>query len=182
MANCTLTTSVTDSCDKRKRLGGVKKKVWLVTDFEGFTYTVVNGFVTNFSFAQYEGLVSVESEKKTHSFGYEAQKNGVGVISNYQHNLQIKFGAQTPTELGAIEDLAGWEGAAIVEDNNSLFWLVGADEGLMQDTGVQTSGVNPADDNSNILTFIAEMETKLPQRIFVTDYAATLALIESFEI
>jgi hypothetical protein len=163
-------------------MGGVKKKVWLVSDYEGFSYTVVNGFITSLAFAQYEGLVSMESYKKSHSFGYEAALNAAGLVSNYTHNLSVKVIGETPTELGAIEDLAGWEAPAIVEDNNGLFWLVGGDSGLVQVTGTKTSGQNPADDMSDIMTFTAEMETKLPQRIFVTDAAATLALIEGYEI
>jgi hypothetical protein len=163
-------------------MGGVKKKVWLVSDYDGFTYTVTNGYVTALSFATYEGLISMESYKKSHSFGYEAAVNAAGLVSNYTHNLSVKVISETPNELGAIEDLAGWEGPAVVEDNNGLFWLVGADSGLVQATGTKTSGQNPADDMSDIVTFTAEMETKLPQRIFVTDAATTLALIEGYEI
>lgn len=180
MSFCAIANSIDYSCAKKRLVGGNAQKVWLVSSMEAFGYTEALGYITTLSFDTGEGLVSIEGAKNSHSAG-----SALVVTENkntyHQHDVVLKTIAQNPTEIGAIEALASWEGPIIVETYNRQFYIYGLTRGMKQTVGVQNTGVAAANDISNIITFVGE-EPNMPKLFFVTDYAATLALLESYEI
>ncbi len=181
MAYCAIATSIEFSCDKARKVGGLGQKVWLVSSPDGFTYTTNgSGYITALSFDTYEGLVNIEAIKNSHSAGYELVLTEGGNKFT-KHNVLVKCITETPTEIGAIEDLFGWSAAIIVETRNREFYIYGIDNGMNLAAAVQNSGAVAASDISNILTFEGE-ENSLPKRMLVTDYATTLAYLEAAEI
>ena len=69
----------------------------------------------------------------------------------------------------------------IVETNDKQFLLYGANNGMDVTEGVQNTGVTADSDTTSGLT-LQGRELELPYRVLDTDYATTLALLESYEI
>ena len=182
MAECAITGSIDLSCDAKRQVGGVKTKVWRVSAQRGFTYTTDGtGYLTALAFAQYQGLVTLEGVQNSHSGGAVPQRLEGGNLF-YQHDVLVKTLPENPTDDEVIEDWASGEGAIILETNNKEFFLFGADNGMQQqsDGGFNTGQTR----NSDVATTLNMQggEKKVPLRILDTDYATTLALLESYEI
>ena len=182
MAECAITGSIDLSCAAKRQVGGVKTRVWRISKQRGFGYTTdVDGYVDALSFETYQGLVTLEGVQNSHSGGAVPQRTEGGNIF-FQHDVLVKTLPESPADNAVLEEWAAGEGAIILETNNKKFYLFGADNGMQQqsDGGFNTGQVRNSD-----ISYTANLqggEAKLPLEIFVTDYAATLALLETYEV
>lgn len=180
MANCNISAGIGVDCSDLRRVGGVKKRVWIYNT-DGVTYTTnVSGYITAISFPTYEGLYAFEGKKNSHSAG-ESLVNQEGANKFFQHDLVLKLFLTNPTDQEVVENLAVASVCAIVETNNGEFVLYGKDNGLDLTAMTQNSGQAGASDTTATLTF-AGAETSLPKFVLSTDYETTLALLESYEV
>lgn len=177
---CKISKPVDLSCEDKNTLGGVKQRVWVVSSLDDFSYTIgADGYITGISFTNTEGLVPFVGPRDSHSFGHTPVKadSGTTII---QHNSQIGLILSTPDEDTAARDLLSADLPQIFEDKNGKFYLVGATNGMTFTEGSQNSGTTG--DGYQIATYTFQGEEKaLPLRIFDTDRATTLALIEGAE-
>jgi hypothetical protein len=181
MATCALTTSITLTCDDKRQVGGTQEKAWIVSNMTDFSYTTDgNGYITALSFVTYGGLVTLEGLKNSHSGGYTVQVTEGG-SKFYQHNVSLKTISTTPTDDTTLEDLLVANSAIILETRNREFLIYGINNGMDQTEGTQSTGSVATSDIADVITLVGE-EREKPKRFLATDYATTLALLESYEI
>lgn len=182
--SCGISNGISITCADLKRVGGVNKRAWLfnISDLADNKYTIdVDGYVTAINFNTYAGLYAFTGKKKSHSGGYQLQKQQPGGTTFFQHNVLMKLFPDTAPEDLILENLAVSELGIILETNNEEFFLYGAFNGMELVDATQDTGQETATDTSDSLTFQGE-EKKKPLRILSTDYATTKALLESYEV
>lgn len=180
MAVCGIASGITASCSDLRRVGGVNKRAWLF-NIDGVSYTTDSeGYITAITFPTYEGLYTFESQKKSHSGGYTLV-NQAGGNKFFQHDAIMKLFATTPADDEVIEDLTTAQVGLILQTNNGEFILYGKDNGMDMSAATQNSGTESASDTTDTLTFMGEERDK-PKRVFTVSAAATLALLESYEV
>lgn len=186
MSSCLITSGIIASCDDLRRVGGVNKRLWIfnmnqldkASGTEGYTYT--SDYVSAINWTTYGGLYRFETQQKSHSGGFEAQVQAGG-NKFFKHNVIAKFINTTPTDDQVLEDLLVSDVGIILETNNSEFMLFGGKNGMDITAMVQNSGTESASDTATMATFEGE-EKDAPKRILATDYATTIALLESYEL
>jgi len=184
MSTCKITKGVSLSCSANRQIGGTAKRMWFVTQLEGFSFTTdASGYITALDFgssAAYEGLKRFTGPVDGHSGGYSLQVQEGGQ-RYFQHEVQISLLPDTPLEDEAIEEVISGDFPIILETNNGEFILYGDEFGMTPSEGTQNSGTTAASNISDVLNFTGKSKTK-PKRIFDTDRATTLALLESYEV
>jgi len=183
-ANCGIAAGISIDCAALRVIGGLDARVWAfnIDDLQASSYTVdVNGYVTAISFETYKGLYTLEGRKKSHSAGSQLVVAGEGGNKFFQHDVTIKLFPDTPDDDDVIENLAVGNFGFIVEDSNQNFFLYGQTNGCEATEGVQNSGTTPESDVATAMTFTGE-EKQRPLRVLTTDYATTLAYLESLEV
>jgi hypothetical protein len=178
MANCRVTDSITASCDALRRVGGVNKRFWLFNASDTSFTTDGSGYLNSVTFSSvYGGLYEFEGKKKSHSGGWTLVKQSGG-NTFFQHDAIVKLISTTPADDEVIEELTVADVGLILETNNNEFIVYGKDNGLEMTAGSQNSGQESASDITDTLTFTGEERYK-PKRFLKTDYATTLAYLES---
>lgn len=181
MANCKITQGVDLSCTAQRKVGGTRQRLWLVTQLEGFNVSVdSDGYVDSLTFDTYEGLKKFTGPKDGHSGGYTVQVTEGG-NRFFQHNVQISLLPDTPVEDDAIQEIISGDFPVILEDRNGEFFLYGATNGMSATEGTQNTGTTATSNIADVLTMAGDEKAK-PFRVFVTDRATTLSLLEGYEV
>ena len=184
MADCGILNGVGIDCTDLKKVGGVKKTLFVgnIGDLTTSPYTIDgDGYVTAINFNTYAGLYEFTGRKASHSFGSEGSKQSPGGNSFWTQTANIKLFPSTPTDDDTIEDLFVSETFAIFEDNNQQFFLLGAYNGLDGTTDTFNTGQEAASDIGNTFVLTGE-ETKKWLRVNLGTYASTLAYLESLVV
>lgn len=175
------------SCEDLRRVGGVDRRLWIfnistVDDTVGDSGFTIdgNGYVTAIAWGIYGGLWKFESQKRSHSGGY------TGVIQPggnkfFNHDVIAKLFNATPADDDVIEELSTANVGIILETNNKEFLIYGGYNGMEMIEATQNSGAEAESDTTSTLTFQGQ-ERSLPLRFFTTDYATSVALLESYEL
>lgn len=180
--SCGIENGLTIACDDIRAIGGLKGRIWAVNLDDIASYTTDgNGYITAITFETYGGLYALNSRKQSHTAGYTAQIAGDGGNKFFQHDVGLKLYPNTPTEDAVLEDLLVGNFVFIAESFNQEFFLYGKENGLESSEGSQSSGQVAASDIGHNMTFVG-LEKALPKRVLDTDYATTLALLESYEV
>ena len=190
MAECLINAGLSTTCDKKKRVGGVKKRLWIgnISELESIAYVGDDpkGAILDFTMASTTMTYVFEGFKQSHSGGYTwtPQTGGNGY---WQHDVFTKFLADTAAEKAILEDLAVSDVFIILETNSEEFLFYGFKNGLQQTEGVQNSGAEFGSDTTDQLTFTgAELTMPKPLMAAIvaseTQYEANLALLTSKEV
>lgn len=187
MPECLVTNGMLTSCEDLRRVGGAKKRFWVfnldavdkTAGTQGFTIDA-SGFVTAITWGVYGGLYEFQGQRKSHSGGYTLA-NAEGGNRFFNHDVIVKLLNTAPWDDQVIEELAVASVGVILETNNQEFIMYGGFNGMSMTEGVQNTGQEPASDESSVLTFQGD-EKELPKRVFTTDYATTLALLEGYQL
>lgn len=182
MANCVITGNVGITCNAKNKLGGLAKRVWRVSDQSAFTYTVsLDGYVDALTFTGTEGLSYIDAVKFAHNSSDVPVKTEGGSLF-FRHNVIVKAMPETPEQDAILKEWYLGDGAVIVETQNGEFLLYGAKNGLESTSeGGQNTGESDESDTARTIT-LAGAEKDMPLRIFLTDYAATKAMIQAQEL
>lgn len=180
MPACLISNAIDATCADLRRVGGLQSDIYVANLSDILSYTEdVNSYVDAFVFDTYGGLYKFESKKNSHQAGYAAAIGGAGANTFVNHNVIAKFFSTTPTDDQVIEDMLVADLVFIVETKNKEFKVYGIDAGCAMTEATQDSGQEGASDTTDTLTFLGE-EIDLPKRFFLTDYATTKALLESY--
>jgi len=181
MANCKISGGIDLTCDDKRRLGGLNTRFWVFDPASVDSYTEdVDGYIEAITFDSYGGTYTFDSPDNSCSAGYEIVV-AEGGNKFFNHTVAIKLIATTPEDDSVIEDMAVAKMGVIVETQNQEFLIYGANNGLKSTEGTQNSGAEDASDTTDSITLSGGEKLK-PKRFFVTDYATTLALLETYEI
>lgn len=186
MPSCLITGGIIASCDALRRVGGVNKRFWVfninqldkASGTKGYTYT--SDYISAIFFTVYGGLYRFESQQKSHSGGSSVVAQSGG-NKFFHHDVLLKLLNATPADDQVIEELLVADVGVILETNNGEFMLYGGENGMEVTEGTQNTGQESESDTAQMLTFQGE-EKVLPKRVLATDYATTLALLESYEL
>jgi len=186
MASCGFTASIQSTCDDFIKTGGAKKRFWVGkiedldrTQGEGGYDLDVDGNIEALYFVSYAGLYVFETKKNTTFGGFEMVKGEGPNVFN--HMFTTKIFKENATAYGTLKDLSVSEVFIIEETNSGLFKAFGIDSGLEVQTMTQSDGANQQADSSIPLTFQGA-DDDLPRFVLDTNYATTLALLESYEL
>jgi hypothetical protein len=180
---CLLTKKVDVSCETKTN-GGIKTYVWAFNLSDLSTPIDVGSPnpISSLSFSYGKGLLKLQAFKKSFDAGHTPIKDAAGRRS-YNHSVTTKLYSDSSQEDLAIDELIkASELVFIVPTLAKEFKIYGGQNGCEYDSGQQTQGFDNTADTSNNLTFIAEGEEYLPARFLNTDYATSLAILETYEI
>ena len=181
MANCKITAGIDLTCDDKRRLGGLNPRFWIFDPASVDAYTFdLDDYMDSITFDAYGGTYTFDSPDNSCSAGYEAV-SADGGNKFFNHTVAIKLISTSPADDKVIEDMLVAKTGVIVETQNQEFLVYGAYNGLKTTEGSQNSGAEDASDTTDTLT-LAGGEKLKPKRFFVTDYATTLALLETYEL
>jgi hypothetical protein len=186
MASCLITAGLIADCEALRRIGGANLRFWVfniaqVNKALGTKgYTMTSDYISAINWTTYGGLYRYETNKKSQSGGHTV-KSQAGGNTFYNHDVILKLFPVTPVDDQAIEELDVGNVGIILETSNSEFFMFGGYNGMEVTEGTQNSGQEAESDTATIRTLVGE-ERELPKRILATDYATTLALLESYEL
>lgn len=180
--SCGITGGLINTCDDLRRVGGINKRAWIFNTSDKSSYTFDgDGYVSAITFNTYGGLYEFKSKKQAHSGGYTSVSQEPGGNKFFQHDVILKLFSSDPTDDAVLEELLVANVTVILETNNQEFKIYGGYAGLEESAGVQNSGQADASDIADSITLTGG-ETRMPLRVFDTDYATTKALLESYVI
>lgn len=181
MATCKVTAGIDITCDDKRRLGGLNSRFWIgdPTEIDSFTFDG-DGYVSEINFSTYGGTFTMESPDNSCSAGYEVVV-AEGGNKFFNHTAAIKLFATTPADDAVIEEMLVANSFLIVETQNQEFLIYGANNGLKTTEGGQNSGAEDASDVTDTLTMAGGEKLK-PYRFLDTDFATSLAKLETYEL
>lgn len=181
MATCKANSGISITCEDLRRVGGTDKKFWVgfLSDLDTpFDLTQV---VTSIDFETYAGLYAFEGRKNAHTGGWELAQAQGGNVSFTQTFVAKLFNTSISDDQ-VIQDLSVSGDIFIVtQNNNQEFFIFGAGNGLEATAATQNTGQTPDSDTTVTLTFSGSEKT-IPLRFSAGTYAASLALLEGYEL
>ena len=182
-----MTNGMLISCDDLRRVGGVNKRFWVfnidtLDTTAGENGYIIDGagFVTAITWNVYGGLYKFVGQRKSHSGGWR-EANAEGGNRFFNHDVIMKLLNTTPWDDQVIEELLVVDAGVILETNNKEFIIYGGFNGMSMTEGAQNTGQANEADEASLLTWVGD-EFELPKRFFTTDYATTIALLETYEL
>ena len=180
MASCRLTNNIDFDCTSIMA-GGLKTRVYIGTLDEIASYTYdANGYIKSFTFTPTagKGLYEVVSSKASHSASTDIARNEGGNPS-HTHTVTLRVFEGNPDITERIEEMSKSDLFAIVETTDGDFRVYGLALGLNIASAPQDSGNVPSADVRRTIVLASE-EPNAPQWFFLTSYAVTKALLDSY--
>lgn len=146
--------------DCSPNMGGVQK-VWMILKSEVASLTVttgsqdetVDGKITAITLASGSGsLNEFNFRKGAASFTSNLQKDDTAGSYYWETDLTMNFQRMETAKRTAIMALTLAEAAAIVKDNNGIYWFLGKDEYLSATAGTGETGTAKTDANQYTVT------------------------------
>ena len=148
--------------DCESSIGGVKRVLFVNHDQLGaLTIDESTGMVKTIEGAG--KFVEVYPKKGTASLATALAK-GDGDNTQYNSTIVLNFGKMTAAKRLSILPLFANELAAIVQDNNGNYWLVGKDVALSASAGDGNTGTAVADANAYTVT-LTDASLELPYAV-----------------
>jgi len=141
--NCNLSAAIALDC--LDSIGGLKT-LWVSSDFEPGTITAGStGGITALSGAT-GTFYQIEVAKDVASFTETFTISNTNGTAFFQQEVTIPVQHLSSAKRAQIQLLAYNRASRVVfEDNNGLYWLVGATRGCVISTGTTTTGTAPGD-------------------------------------
>lgn len=178
MANCSITSGISVSCDDLRRVGGVAKAVY-VGNIDDLADPIPTGssYVTNLELSTYQALYKFESSKFSHEASYQAVKSDGGNVAINQ-TVILRLFNNDPTDDSVIEDLLTSDVFVIVRTNNDEFFIYGAGSGLGLSDATGGTGRQLSDSTVSQLTLTGS-EKELPKRFLRTNVQTTIDYLDA---
>lgn len=182
---CKITTEILRGC--RSNVGGIKK-VYIANFDDMVSVTPVvsddltdTGMITAISMAgsPAAGFYRYEFTKDSSSYTQTFSQDIASETGGWVQSLNLIFAKNEASKRNAVKMLGQNSTLIIVEDKNNKFWLLGEENGCELTAAEAGSGVLQTDRNGYSVTFEGR-ERFAAREIFVTDYATTAALVESY--
>jgi len=180
---CKIENGILNTCEDLLRVGGAFQTFWV-----GFVSELAPPFVltqvapiTSISFEVYGGLRRFDGNKYAHSFGSELQV-AAGGNKSFLHTFVAKLFSNSTDDDKVLQDLqVAIDIFVVAQNNNQELFIIGPGNGLSASAGTQSTGQTADSDTTENVTLTGAERVK-PLRFLATDYATSLALIESYEI
>jgi hypothetical protein len=175
---CKITSGRTNTCPLPA--GGLKSYIYIgnLADVVEFT-RAVDGSVTAIDFVTGAEFYKIEGGKSFADITDDIAR-ATGAPPNFPQTLIARLPETTQSDKKFINDLANADALfAIVERSNKIFEVIGIELGLQVATAPRASGADNTADSRRVVT-LSGNETEVPPTFFVTSYAVTKALLETY--
>ena len=149
--------------DCNANMGGVKK-VWMILKSDVNTVTVGDNKITTMSLASTGSAHAFNFRKGAASMTSNLQKDDTAGSYYWQTDLSMNFQRMETAKRTAVMALTLAECAAIVQDNNDIYWFLGKDEYLGATTGTGETGAAKTDANQYTVV-LQDNSLELPYEI-----------------
>lgn len=178
---CKITSGTTFDCTDLQKVGGVAPAFYvgylseLATKFS----LTQSGDIGTISFAAYGGLRKFEGNKFAHQFSHELAV-GQGGTKSYTHTFEAHLSADSTADDLTLQNLAlGTDIFIIAQDNNQVFYILGAGNGLSASAGTRATGQTGDSDTSDIITLTGSEKTKPLRFALGSGYSATISYLDA---
>ena len=178
---CGITSGIVLDCTGKGQLGGLNRRVFVgnIKDLEDLPYTIsAEGYYEAINLRTYGFLYEFIGQKFAHTSGDNVERNEGGSV-NYPHTVTLKLIDATPADSSVIEEMTAADVFVVVETNNQKFKIYGYQNGLTISEAPQDSGNAASADTTRTIT-LSGNEVGLAKEFLITDYATTVALLESY--
>lgn len=181
---CKVTSGIDFTCNDLKKIGGVAPAFWVgyLSDLDTKFNLNQTDDIGTLDFGAYGGLYRFEGNKFSHTATSELQVTAGGNKS-YRETFIAKLLSDSTADDVTLQELnLGNDIFILYLDNNRVFKILGAGNGLSAESDAFSTGQTGDSDVTDTIT-LSGFELQKPLR-FSTDggYDATLAYIESFEL
>jgi hypothetical protein len=181
---CKATTGLSFSCTDLLKVGGAFPTFWVgyLSELDTAFSLAQTADINAIDFGSYGGLRRFEGNKFAHSFGSELSVTAGGNKS-WTHLFTAKVLSDSTADDLTLQNLAlGNDIFIVAQDNNRVFYILGAGTGLSVSADVQNSGQTADSDTTNNITLTGSELTKPLRFARGSGYQDTLDYIESREI
>lgn len=182
--SCKISTGLTFTCDDILNVGGVDGTFWIGYKTELDTQISITqaADINTLDFGSYGGLRRMEGDKYWHSFGSELQVSANG-NKRWKHTFVAKLVANSTADDLALQTLSlGKDIFVVTQDNNNVFYILGAGNGLSVEADSQNTGQGGDSDTTTSITLSGFERTKPLRFALASGYSNTLAYLVSREI
>ena len=186
MGSCLMSSGKSRTCETRKKIGGLKGRVWALnlTDATGakLEYTEVGNVVSAITVQSGLAAYPIDSGKFSHDFTPSVKKPGMNKFYGQAFNLRAI--TDDATDLTWSDNMIMSDSVVfIVEDMNKRFMLLGQNNGLeCQEGDLGTIGQEAESDVTETYAFTGEeVENKYKFVDVGTGYEDTLTYLIGLE-
>jgi len=186
MGSCLMAAGKSRTCETRKKIGGLKGRVWALnlTDATGakLVYTetvpnVIDAITVQSGLAAY----AIDSGKFSHDFTPSVKKPGMNKF--YGQNFNLRAITDDATDLTWSDNMIMSDSVVfIIEDMNKRFIILGQNNGLeCQEGDLGTIGQEAESDVTEVYNFTGEEIDNKYKFVDVGGYEATLTYLIGLE-
>ena len=186
MASCLMTAGKSRTCETRKKIGGLKGRVWAfnLTSADGtkLGYTEAGNVVSAITLQTGQAAYPIDAGKFAHDFTPSVKKPGMNKF--YGQNFNLRAITDDATDLTWSDNIVMSDSIVfVVEDMNKRFMLLGQNNGLeCQEGDLGTIGQEAESDVTEVYNFTGEeVENKYKFVDVGTGYEDTLTYLIGLE-
>lgn len=179
--SCKTTQGTSFSCDDLKKVGGLKPDFYVgyLSELDTAFSLLQTTDLSQIDFGSYGGLRKYSGNKFSHTAGDELVV-APGGNKSYTHTVVVKLLSDSTSDDLNLQTLAlGNDIFVIVEDNNRVFKIYGAGNGLSVNADVFNSGQTGDSDTTNTITLVGQELTKALRFNLGGGYQATKDYLEN---
>jgi hypothetical protein len=177
------------TCAALERVGGINKRVWIANLEDIASYTISSNVISAITMASTTYFYPYVGDKDRHSTAAELQ---VGeTVNSFKQMVNLTLFTSTSPEDAIIENLCDANDLVIiVEANDGQFEIFGLDVyagsnsyptgGLRCESATKGSGAT-INERAPWAIVLSGTLRNVERKVFSTDYATTIALIEALE-
>jgi len=181
---CKAADGLTFTCADTLKVGGVSPTFWIgyLSELDTAISLLQTADINTLDFGSYGGLRRFEGNKFSHSAGY-ALVEAAGGNKSYTHSVTAKVVSDSTADDVILQDLSlGNDIFVVSQDNNRVFYIYGAGNGLRVSANTQNSGTTGDSDTTYQLTLEGQ-ELTMPLRFSRgAGYQNTLDYLEGMEL
>lgn len=181
---CKITDGIDFDCTNLLKVGGVQPDFWVgyLSELDTAFSLSQTADINTIDFGAYGGLRRFSGNKFAHSAGSELVV-AAGGTKSWRHTFVAKLNADSTADDKTLQDLSlGNDIFIIYPDNNRVFKILGAGNGLSVESDVENSGQTGDSDTSDTVTLVGQELTKPLRFSLAGGYQATLDYLESREL
>lgn len=181
MAGCKAASGTTFTCEDLLKVGGVFPTFYVgyLSELATLFSLTQSSDISTISFKAYGGLRRFEGNKFAHQFSHELAV-GAGGTKSYTQTFEAHVIADSTPDDVVLQNLAlGTDIFVIAQDNNQVFYILGAGNGLSASAATRATGQTGDSDTSDIVTLTGSEKTKPLRFMLAGGASATVTYLEA---
>lgn len=183
--SCRATSGFTNNCSDQLRVGGMDRTFWLgyISQLDTKISNLQTADISTLDFGSYGGLLRFDGNKFSHSFSDALQVAGGSGNKSYKHTLTVKLLPNSTADDVILQQInLGQDIFAVVQDNNSKFFILAPTKGMSAESDEFNSGDAGDADTRNTVVLSGIETTKKLRFSTAGGYDQTLAYLTGLEL